>query len=41
MKWWDSMVLERTSCRGKLALCNSEQTREEVERFFGYDATTV
>jgi glycosyltransferase involved in cell wall biosynthesis len=41
MKWWDSMVLERASCHGKLTLCNSEQTREEVKRFFGCDAATV
>jgi len=41
MKWWDSMVLERASCRGKLMLCNSDQTREEVKLFFGYEAHTV
>jgi glycosyltransferase involved in cell wall biosynthesis len=41
MKWWDSMVLERASCRGKLTLCNSDQTREEVKLFFGYEAHTA
>jgi glycosyltransferase involved in cell wall biosynthesis len=41
MKWWDSMVLERAGCRGKLVLCNSDQTRDEVKRFFGYDSVTV
>ena len=41
MKWWDSMVLERASCRGKLTLCNSDQTREEVKLFFGCEASTA
>jgi glycosyltransferase involved in cell wall biosynthesis len=41
LKWWDSMLLERWSGRGKLVVCNSDQTREEVQRFFGYSATTV
>jgi glycosyltransferase involved in cell wall biosynthesis len=41
MKWWDSMVLERASCRGKLTLCNSDQTREEVKLFFDYEALTA
>ena len=41
LKWWDSMVLERLSGRGKQILCNSEQTRGEVRRFFGYEGATV
>jgi glycosyltransferase involved in cell wall biosynthesis len=41
MKWWDSMVLERASCHGKLTLCNSDQTREEVKLFFGYETLTA
>lgn len=41
LKWWDAMVLERMSGRRKLCLCNSDQTREEVKRFFGYDGFTV
>jgi glycosyltransferase involved in cell wall biosynthesis len=35
------MVLERLSGRGKLVLCNSDQTREEVARYFGLNGTTV
>ena len=41
LKWWSSMVLERFSGRGKLVLCNSDQTREEVARYFGLNGTTV
>jgi glycosyltransferase involved in cell wall biosynthesis len=41
LKWWASMRLERLSGKGKLVLCNSDQTREEVQRFFGYDAATA
>jgi glycosyltransferase involved in cell wall biosynthesis len=41
LKWFNSMVTERFSGRGKLVLCNSEQTRGEVERFFGIDALAV
>lgn len=41
LKWWASMVIERLSGRGKLVLCNSDQTREEVRRFFGYDSVTM
>jgi glycosyltransferase involved in cell wall biosynthesis len=41
LKWWDAMVLERWSGRGKFCLCNSDQTREEVKRFFGYDGLTT
>jgi len=41
MKWWGSMVLERLSGRNKLVLCNSDQTREEVQRFFGFDSITT
>lgn len=41
LKWWDSMVLERWCGVGKLILCNSDQTRNEVLRFFGYHGITV
>lgn len=41
MKWWDSMVLERASGRGKVCMANSDQTSDEVKRFFGLDAATV
>jgi glycosyltransferase involved in cell wall biosynthesis len=41
LKWWDSMVLERLSCRGKLCLTNAEHTRQELRRFFGVEATTL
>jgi glycosyltransferase involved in cell wall biosynthesis len=40
LKWWSSMMLERLSGRGKLVLVNSEQTREEVRRFFRFDSTS-
>jgi glycosyltransferase involved in cell wall biosynthesis len=41
LKWWDAMLLERLSGRAKIRLCNSEQTREEIERVFGYQSRTV
>ncbi len=41
LKYWNSMALERASGRGKLVLCNSNQTRAEVERFFRHRAMTV
>jgi len=41
LKWWDSMVLERMSGRGKQILCNSDQTREQVSKYFGYQGSTV
>lgn len=41
LKWWDAMVLERWSGKGKLCLCNSDQTRDEVQRFFGHNGVTV
>lgn len=41
LKWWDAMVLERLSGRGKLCLVNSEQTAQEVQRFFGYPCETT
>ncbi len=41
LKWWASMRLERLSGQGKIVLCNSDQTRDEVKRFFGYDASTA
>jgi glycosyltransferase involved in cell wall biosynthesis len=41
LKWWNSMVTERLSGRGKLVLCNSDQTCEEVAQFFGIDGLNV
>ena len=41
LKWWDSMMLERQSGRGKTVLCNSDQTRDEVQKYFGYLGQTV
>ncbi len=41
LKWWCSNVLERLGGRKKIVLCNSEQTREEVSRFFGHDGAVV
>lgn len=38
MKWWDAMVLERYSGKNNIALCCSEMTRDEIRRYFGYDA---
>lgn len=41
LKWWDSNVLERLSGRRKRIVCNSDQTREEVRKFFGCRGQTV
>src|SRR5260370_21709282 len=41
MKWWDSMVLERLSGWGKIVLCNSGQTAEEVRRYYGWKSQVV
>lgn len=41
LKWWCSGVLERLGGRKKIVLCNSDQTRDEVSRFYGYDGTVV
>lgn len=41
LKWWDSMILERACGKGKLVICNSDQTRDEVHRFFGFDGITT
>ena len=41
LKWWDSMVLERMSGRGKQILCNSDQTRDQVMKYFRYSGSTV
>jgi len=41
LKWCDSMLIERSCGSGKQVLCNSEQTREEVQRFFGHQAITT
>lgn len=35
------MALERFSGRGKQIVCNSDQTREEVLKFFGYRGQTI
>jgi glycosyltransferase involved in cell wall biosynthesis len=41
MKWWDAMVLERYSGNHNIALCCSEPIREEIRRYFGYDARVM
>jgi glycosyltransferase involved in cell wall biosynthesis len=41
LKWWCSSVLERLGGRKRIVLCNSDQTREEVSRFFGHDGAVV
>jgi glycosyltransferase involved in cell wall biosynthesis len=41
LSWWDSMVLERMSGRGKKIFVVSELTRAEVKRLFGYDSITI
>ena len=41
LKWWSSGVLERLGGRKRIVLCNSDQTREEVYRFFGHDGAVV
>jgi glycosyltransferase involved in cell wall biosynthesis len=41
LKWWSSMVLERLSGRGKLVISNSDQTRDEVRSFFGYESVAA
>jgi glycosyltransferase involved in cell wall biosynthesis len=41
LKWWDSMILERLSGRRKQIICNSDQTRAEVLKFFGYSGSTL
>jgi len=41
LKWWDSMIIERACGAGKLVFCNSDQTREEVRRFFSCAGTTT
>lgn len=41
LKWWESMVVERLSGRGKMILCCSDPIRNEVDQFFGYQGTTI
>jgi len=41
LKWWAAMLLENWSGRGKLLLCNSEQTKEEIVRRFHRECHTV
>ena len=41
LKWWDSMILERLSGKGKQILCNSDQTRDEVLAYFGHEGVTT
>jgi glycosyltransferase involved in cell wall biosynthesis len=41
LKWWDSMVLERLSGRQKQVICNSDQTQDEVLRYFGHRSVTM
>jgi glycosyltransferase involved in cell wall biosynthesis len=41
LKCWSSGVLERLGGRKRIVLCNSDQTREEVSRFFGHYGAVV
>jgi len=41
LKWWDAMVLERYSGEGNIKLCCSEPIRDEIHRYFGYDAKVM
>jgi glycosyltransferase involved in cell wall biosynthesis len=41
LKWWDGMVLERYSGKSSIALCCSEPIRDEIRRYFGYDARVM
>lgn len=41
LKWWDAMIFERLSGKNKIALCCSEQIRDEIARYFGYEATVM
>ena len=41
LKFWDCQVLERLGAVGKACLVNSEQTRDEVRRIFGYRGRTI
>ena len=41
LKFWDSMVIERACGIGKKVLCNSEQTRHEILRFFDHRGFTT
>lgn len=41
LKWWDSMVLEKWSGKGKIVLCVSDLVRDDVRLFFGYEGQTV
>jgi glycosyltransferase involved in cell wall biosynthesis len=41
LKWWNSMVLERLSGRGKVVLTCSEQVCDEVFTYFRYDSKAM
>jgi glycosyltransferase involved in cell wall biosynthesis len=41
LTWWDSMVLERMSGRGKQIFVVSELIRVEVKKLFGYESITL
>jgi glycosyltransferase involved in cell wall biosynthesis len=41
LKWWDAMVLERYSGESNIKLCCSEPIRDEIRRYFGYDAKVM
>ena len=41
LKWWDAMVFERLSGKNKIALCCSAMIRDEIRRYFGYDAEVM
>jgi glycosyltransferase involved in cell wall biosynthesis len=41
LKWWDAMLLERLSGKNRIALCCSESIRDEIRRYFGYNAEVM
>ena len=41
LSWWDSMVLERMSGRGKQIFVVSDLIRVEVKKLFGYESITL
>jgi glycosyltransferase involved in cell wall biosynthesis len=41
LKWWVAMVLEKWSGRGKILLCNSDQSKLEVLARFGRKCHTI
>ena len=41
LTWWDSMVLEKYSGKGSIALCCSEPIQQEIQKYFGYRAEVM